>query len=287
MADLLLGKPVADALVEKIRTGADLLASRGPRPRLAVLRVGDRPDDISYERGLFKRAEACGVEVASFTFAQDATENDMAQVIERINADNAFHGCLMFRPLPKTMDEEFLSNLLVPTKDVDGMTRNSLAMLMEGRGAGFAPCTAAAVLEICDFYNVPLEGAKVCVVGRSLVIGKPVAQLLLARNATVTQCHSRTVDVPGAMRAADVVVVATGRAKAYGADCFREGQVVIDVGINVDAEGKLCGDVDFDAVEPIVSAITPVPRGVGSVTTSVLMKHVVERAATLEKLAQD
>ena len=184
----------------------------------------------------------------------------------------------MFRPLPGHLDEDLACEALDPAKDVDGIGRGALASVFVGRGAGFAPCTAAACIEVLDAYGIDLAGKKAVVVGRSLVVGRPMSMLLLERNATVTMCHTHTADLAATVRDADIVVFATGRAKAYGPECFRPGQTVLDVGINVDEEGNLCGDVDFDAVESIVDAITPVPRGIGGVTTSVLMKHVVEAA---------
>ena len=184
----------------------------------------------------------------------------------------------MFRPLPEQFDEEAVCDALDPAKDVDGIGRGSMAAVFTGRGPGYAPCTAAACIEMLDAYDIPIAGKRVVVVGRSLVVGKPVSVLLLDRHATVTTCHSRTGDLPAIVRKGDVVILATGRAKAYGRDFFHPGQTVLDVGINVDEAGNLCGDADFDAIEPIVDAITPVPRGIGGVTTGMLMKHVVEAA---------
>ena len=282
MATTLLGKPVADALVEQLKERVASLGERGCVPGLAILRVGERPDDLSYERGALKRADECGIAVKQLVLPADATTEDLLEAVDGINADPAIHGCLMFRPLPRGVDEALVCERLEPAKDVDGMTRGSLARVISGKGAGFAPCTAAACIDVLEHYGVALEGARAVVVGRSLVIGKPVAHMLLDRNATVMISHSRTPQLPEVMKEADIVVCATGRARAYGADCFREGQTVIDVGINFDEEGKLCGDVDFDNVEPIVGAITPVPRGVGSVTTAALMRNVVQAAENVQ-----
>ncbi|MEE8721882.1 MAG: bifunctional 5,10-methylenetetrahydrofolate dehydrogenase/5,10-methenyltetrahydrofolate cyclohydrolase [Eggerthellaceae bacterium] len=278
MARLLLGKPVADHLTEATRAAADELASAGTPPCLAIVRVGERPDDLSYERGALKRAEKAGVAVHSFVLDADAATDDVLAVISQVNADPTIHGCLMFRPLPRAIDEAAVLAALDASKDVDGSTNGALGSLFTDEKRGFAPCTAAACIELLDYYDVPLDSANVVVVGRSMVIGKPVALLALGRNATVTICHSHTADLASVMRGADIVICATGRAKAYGAECFAPGQIVLDVGINVDDEGALCGDVDADAVEPIVDALTPVPRGIGSVTTAVLMGHVVEAA---------
>ena len=275
MADLLLGKPVADAMAADIVARAKALTASGKQPTLAIVRVGERPDDLTYERSAMKRADACGVAVKQFVLPADASTDDVLAAVAAVNSDDSIHGCLLFRPLPEGIDEQTVCNALDPAKDIDGITRGSLATLLAGTGEGFAPCTAAACIDILDHYGINPQGKKAVVLGRSLVIGKPVALMLLARNATVTVCHSRTQDLASAVRNADIVVCATGRARAYGADLFAPGQTVLDVGINFDDEGNLCGDADFDAVESVVSAITPVPRGVGSVTTVAMLRNVV------------
>lgn len=278
MAQLLTGKEVSAALKEKMAVQVQDLTAAGKTPTLAILRVGERPDDLSYERSAMKVAAGLGIEARQFVLPADASQDDIAAAIDRINADDSIHGCLMFRPLPKGIDETALCNRLAVEKDMDGIGLPALAAIFAGTGQGYAPCTAQACVEMCDYYQVPLQGKHVVVVGRSLVIGKPVSMLFLQKNATVTICHSRSENLSEITRQADIVVLATGRAKAYGAEYFSAGQTVLDVGINVDAEGNLCGDVDFDAVEPLVAAITPVPRGVGSVTTALLMQHVVQAA---------
>lgn len=275
MADLLLGKPVADAMAADIVARAKALTASGKQPTLAIVRVGERPDDLTYERSAMKRADACGIAVKQFVLPVDASTDDVLAAVATVNSDDSIHGCLLFRPLPEGIDEQAVCNALDPAKDIDGITRGSLATLLAGTGEGFAPCTAAACIDILDHYGIDPQGKKAVVLGRSLVIGKPVALMLLARNATVTVCHSRTQDLASAVRDADIVVCATGRACAYGADLFAPGQTVLDVGINFDDEGNLCGDADFDAVESVVSAITPVPRGVGSVTTVAMLRNVV------------
>lgn len=275
MADLLLGKPVADAMAADIVARAKALTASGKQPTLAIVRVGERPDDLTYERSAMKRADACGIAVKRFVLPADASTDDVLAAVAAVNSDDSIHGCLLFRPLPEGIDEQTVCNALDPAKDIDGITRGSLATLLAGTGEGFAPCTAAACVDILDHYGIDPQGKKAVVLGRSLVIGKPVALMLLARNATVTVCHSRTQDLASAVRDADIVVCATGRARAYGADLFAPGQTVLDVGINFDDEGNLCGDADFDAVESVVSAITPVPRGVGSVTTVAMLRNVV------------
>lgn len=275
MADLLLGKPVADAMAADIVARAKALTASGKQPTLAIVRVGERSDDLTYERSAMKRADACGIAVKQFVLPADASTDDVLAAVATVNSDDSIHGCLLFRPLPEGIDEQAVCNALDPAKDIDGITRGSLATLFAGTGEGFAPCTAAACIDILDHYGINPQGKKAVVLGRSLVIGKPVALMLLARNATVTVCHSRTQDLASAVCDADIVVCATGRARAYGADLFAPGQTVLDVGINFDDEGNLCGDADFDAVESVVSAITPVPRGVGSVTTVAMLRNVV------------
>ena len=199
-------------------------------------------------------------------------------MINEVNKDDAIHGVLMFRPLPKHINQKVVENALAAEKDVDCQTDASLGGVFTGQKVGFPPCTPQPCMEILDHYGIDCTGKKAVVIGRSLVVGKPAAMMLIQKNATVTVCHTRTVDMPSVTREADIVIVAAGRAGVVGAEYVSEGQTVIDVGINVNAEGKLCGDCDYAAVEPIVDAITPVPGGVGSVTTSVLVGHVVEAA---------
>ena len=281
MAELLKGKPVADAINERTKSDVLDLKSRGINPTLAILRVGERPDDLSYERGAMKRCEAVGVAVKSVVLPEDISEADFMGELDILNKDNSVHGILMFRPLPSQIDSEKARCAIDPKKDVDGCTDGSLAGVFIGNDTGFAPCTAQAAIEILKYYNVELKGKKVAVIGRSLVIGRPVAMMLMHENATVTICHTKTVDVPAITRDADIIIAASGQMESVGLDYVREdeSQILIDVGIGWnEAKGKLCGDADFDEVEPRVSAITPVPGGVGSVTTSILVSHVVEAA---------
>lgn len=280
MSELMLGLPVAKAINERLLPQIAELKAKGTCPKLAILRVGERPDDLSYERGALKRCDTLGIEAEVIQVPDDvATTESLIAAVQDLNARDDVHGVLMFRPLPRSIDQQAVCEALDPAKDVDCLTSGSLYGVFANKPRGFAPCTAEAVVELLDFYGVNLDGADVCVVGRSLVIGKPVSVMLQARNATVTMCHTHTADLAAHCRAAQIVVAAAGHAKTVGADCVREGQVIVDVGINWDeAAQKLVGDVDFDAVEPVVAAVTPVPRGVGSVTTAVLAKHVVEAA---------
>ena len=247
-------------------------------PTLCMVRVGDNPSDMSYERGASKRCETLGVACKQIHLPEDVSQEELLSVIEDVNQDPDIHGLLLFRPLPKHLDQALIENALDPAKDVDCMTDLSMSGVFTGKQIGFPPCTPQACMEILDHYGYDCTGKKAVVIGRSLVVGKPAAMMLIKKNATVTICHTRTKDMPAVTRDADLIIVAAGRAGVIGADYVREGQTIIDVGINVNAEGKLCGDVDFAAVEPVVDAITPVPGGVGTVTTSVLVGHVADAA---------
>lgn len=278
MATILKGAAVTAALNQSLTERTSALKEKGILPTLAIVRVGERGDDISYEKGAIKRCEKIGVGVKQFLLPADVPEETLLATIEEINADPAIHGCLLFRPLPGHIDGERIRRALAPQKDVDGITDGSLAGVFSGSGEGYPPCTAQACMEILDHYGYPLQGKKAVVVGRSLVVGKPAAMLLLQKNATVTVCHTRTADMPALCREAEVLIVAAGKAGVVGKEYLSPGQVVIDVGIHVLEDGKLTGDVKFEEAEPIVEAITPVPGGVGAVTTSVLIGHVVEAA---------
>ena len=278
MAQLLKGAPVAAAITENLIRRAQALRSEGVLPKLAMLRIGERTDDVAYERAAARRCESVGIQTERIVLPADCTEQDVISALRRINSDDTIHGCLMFRPLPKHLNERRICEALTPSKDVDGMTFASLTTVFTRSGEGFAPCTAQSVVELLDHYGVGIEGTRTAVIGRSLVIGRPVAMLLLARNATLTMCHTRTKDLPAVCREAELLVVASGHAGAVTKDYVNQDQVVIDVGINAAPDGGVCGDVLFDEVEPIVRSISPVPSGVGAVTTAVLCKHVIEAA---------
>ena len=279
MAELWKGAPAAAALTGRLTEQAAALRERGISPTLAIVRVGERPEDLSYERGALKRCEKIGISVKQFILSASAAQDELLETIRQVNESPEIHGCLLFRPLPGHMDEAAICAALSPAKDVDGVTPGSLAGVFSGSGQGFPPCTAQACIELLEHYGCDLSGKRAVVVGRSLVIGRPVAMLLLQRNATVTLCHTRTADLATECRRADVLIAAAGRAGVIGADCIAPGQIIIDVGINADEDGNLVGDVDFAAAESVVRAITPVPGGVGAVTTSVLAQHVLEAAA--------
>ena len=287
MAKQLLGKEVNEALVASLQTRTAALKEKGITPCLGIIRLGENPSDLSYEKGATKRAEEVGVAVKNYILPENASKEDVLKVIDEVNADNSVHGVLMFRPLPKHLkaDQDEICNRLAPCKDVDSMTHMSNAGVFEGQDLGYAPCTPAACMEILDYYGIDCKGKNAVVIGRSLVVGKPAAMMLMAKNATVTVCHTRTVNTAEICKGADIIVTAAGVLNSLTKDFVREGQIVIDVSMNWNPEkittkgkGGMSGDCVFDEVEPIVEAITPVPGGVGAVTTTVLMKHVVEAA---------
>lgn len=274
--DILKGLPVANAINEKLME--QVKSIEGPLPHLAIIRVGERPDDCSYERGAVKKMDKVGVRCTTYTFDADIDNETFQAEFDKINENPDIDGILMLRPLPKQLDEKQIENKIDPRKDLDGISPLNLAKVYAGDESGYAPCTAEAVIEMLDYAGIDIKGKRVTVVGRSLVIGKPVSMLLMKRNATVTVCHTKTVDMAGTCKNAEILVAAAGSAHMIKKEYVADGAVVIDVGINVDDEGNLCGDVDFDAISDIAAAATPVPGGVGSVTTSVLAKHLVKAA---------
>ena len=274
--EILKGLPVANAINEKLME--QVKSIEGPLPHLAIIRVGERPDDCSYERGAVKKMDKVGVRCTTYTFDADIDNDTFQAEFDKINENPDIDGILMLRPLPKQLDEKQIENKIDPRKDLDGISPLNLAKVYAGDESGYAPCTAEAVIEMLDYAGIDIKGKRVTVAGRSLVIGKPVSMLLMKRNATVTVCHTKTVDMAGTCKNAEILVAAAGSARMIKKEYVADGAVVIDVGINVDDEGNLCGDVDFDAISDIAAAATPVPGGVGSVTTSVLAKHLVKAA---------
>jgi len=284
MAEILKGADVVSALNSKMIANIETLKAMDITATMAIIRVGERADDVSYEKTAIKRCETVGVAVRSIVLPEDVEQSKLIRNVMDLNNDNSVHGVLLFRPLPKHLSDEAVRAVLKPEKDIDGITDGSLAGVFTGTGSGFAPCTAQACMEILDYFNIDCKGKRAVVIGRSLVVGKPVAMMLMGRNATVTVCHTRTVDIPSVARNAEILIVAAGQMEGITKEFFSPGQIVIDVGINWnDKKGKLCGDVNFEDAEPIVAAITPVPGGVGTVTTSVLVSHVVEAAMHLSK----
>lgn len=272
---LLLGKPVADEIKSELITKVAHLKSQGIEPKLTILRVGDKPDDLAYQTGATKVMESLGILVQLVHLPENSPSQEVEDLMVQFNEDKSIHGVLMLRPLPKHMNESKIRNLIDPKKDVDCMSTLALAGVLEPELADKKPCTPQAVIEILKFYNVEMAGKNAVVLGRSTVIGKPVALLLTQENATVTLCHSKTQNLKEICKNADILVAAMGKAKFVDKDFVKPGAVVLDVGINVDENGKLVGDVDMDSVMDMVSKITPVPRGVGSVTTTLLAKNLL------------
>ena len=272
------GKEVADKIVEEIKVKVEELKGKGIDPKLAILRVGAREDDLAYERGVLKRFESAGVEVEVTAVDAGISQEELDKTFDGINNDPKVHGILVFRPLPKGLSDEHMRRTIDPGKDSDFMDIRNMENVLAGVPDCAAPCTAEAVMALIKHYNIETKGRKVTVVGRSLVIGKPVALLLTTANATVTVCHTKTADIEAECRNADIIVACCGVAKMITDKFVKPGQTVIDVGMNVDEEGRLCGDVDYEKVAETAAAVTPVPGGVGSITTAILLRHVVDNA---------
>ena len=271
----LKGQDVVNSMTQNMRAELENLSSP---VCLAIVRVGEKPDDISYERGAKKRMEKIGIECRCYTYPEDISDAEFKREFAKINAEPTVNGILLLRPLPKHIDENAVCNMIDFEKDVDCINPVNIEKVFVNDNTGFLPCTAAAVMKCLEFANVELAGKNVTIVGRSLVVGKPLSMLMLAKNATVTICHSKTRDLKAECKRADILVSCMGRAKMIDAEYVKEGAVVIDVGINVDENGNLCGDIDFDSVAPHASLITPVPGGVGSVTTAVLAEQTIKAA---------
>lgn len=271
----LRGKKVSDGIKEYVSKELETLSFV---PKLAIVRVGENPDDMSYERGATKKLKSFGLDVASYVFPQDISDEDFKKAFKDINEDDEVTGILLLRPLPRTINEKDIENMIDPKKDLDGISPINIAKVFAGDTTGFSPCTAEAVIEVLKAYDIKLTGKRVTVVGRSMVVGKPVSMLLLKENATVTMTHTRTADLKKTCSDAEIVIAAAGRAKMLNSDYCGQDAVMIDVGINVDENGKLCGDVDYATLDGKASAATPVPGGVGTVTTAVLAKHLIQAA---------
>ena len=271
----LRGKKVSDGIKEYVSKELETLSFV---PKIAIVRVGENPDDMSYERGATKKLKSFGLDVASYVFPQDISDEEFKKAFRDINEDDEVTGILLLKPLPRTINEKDIENMINPKKDLDGISPINIAKVFAGDTTGFSPCTAEAVIEVLKAYDIELTGKRVTVVGRSMVVGKPVSMLLLKENATVTMTHTRTVDLKKTCSNAEIVIAAAGRAKMLNSDYCGQDAVMIDVGINVDENGKLCGDVDYATLDGKASAATPVPGGVGTVTTAVLAKHLIQAA---------
>ncbi len=273
--NLLKGADVVNAMNQQMK---DELTTMSRIPRLAIIRVGEKPDDISYERGAMKRMETIGLRCTTHTYHEDITNEDFQKEFSIINSDEDVDGILLLCPLPKHIDQKAIEQMIDPAKDMDGISPVNMAKVYAGDKTGYAPCTAEAVMEMLDFADIDLTGKRVTIVGRSLVVGKPLSMLMIGKNATITVCHTKTKNMSETCKNAEVLVAAAGRAKMLNADYVGKDAIVIDVGINMDENFKLCGDVDIDTITDIASLATPVPGGVGTVTTSVLAKHVMRAA---------
>ena len=281
MSELLLGAPVAQAIRASLSARVAALKASGRPPKLAILRCGADSSALAYERAALRSCEQSDILVEKIALPWTTTTRELEREIERVNDDGTIHGVLVLRPLPRQIDTQRVFQRLRADKDVDGLTVPSLARVFVGSGSGFAPCTPEACLAMLDHYGVSLSGARVVIVGRSLIVGRPLSMLLCARDATVTLCHSKTHKLPALCREADILIVTAGHAALVDEHFVHPGQVILDVGVNESFDGTICGDVAFKRVSPLVRAISPVPRGVGTVTTAVLAKHVVEAAEKL------
>ncbi|NFN87829.1 bifunctional 5,10-methylenetetrahydrofolate dehydrogenase/5,10-methenyltetrahydrofolate cyclohydrolase [Clostridium sporogenes] len=278
MTKILYGNEVALKIKEDLKLRIDKLKEKNIIPKLAILRMGNKQDDIAYERSIIKSCEKLNIETKVEELKEDILEEDFLKLMERLNNEKDIHGILVFRPYPKHLNENIINSSISLNKDVDCMHPLNLERIFEGDLDGFMPCTPEAVIEMLKYYDIDLKGKNIVIINRSMVVGKPLSMMSLAHNATVTICHSKTIDLQSITKKADIVVTAIGKAKLIKEEYFNEDSIVIDVSINVDENGKLCGDVDFENVQDKVKAITPVPKGVGSVTTTLLLKHIVEAA---------
>lgn len=274
---LLLGTTVAKDKTEQLREKVEELHKQGIKPKLVMMRVGDKADDLAYQRSALSRMEKVNILSEVQEFPNDVTEEVFLRQLEENNQNDEVHGILIFLPLPKHLDLKKVKECISPDKDIDAISPINIARLMNAEEC-FVPCTPKAVMELLSYYNIPLQGKHVVVIGRSMVVGKPVSMLLLNENATVTMTHSKTTNLHELTKSADIIVCALGKSKFLTEEYVSPHSIVIDVGINVDETGALTGDADTEQILPIVKAITPVPRGVGSVTTVMLAKQVIESA---------
>ena len=276
MAETIMkGAEVIASMKEKLLKEVEMIRSHGIEPTMDIVRVGARPEDLAYERGARKRIEGLGIKFIVTELPEDIRQKDFEAEFRKVNDDPEINGIMLFRPLPEHLDETPVDLMINPVKDMDCMSPVNIAKVFSGDETGFAPCTPEAVMDMLDFYDIDLKGKRVTIVGRSMVVGKPLSMLMLKKHATVTICHTRTVDLAETCRNAEIVAAAAGKANMITADMVSDGSIVVDVGINVDEDGKLCGDVAYDEVEKKASYISPVPGGVGGVTSSVLAKHVI------------
>lgn len=273
---IISGKEVAEHITAGIKDEIEELKTKNKRlPKLVVIRVGEKPDDISYQKGAVKRMDMVGILHEEICFEENVSKEEFYEKFDKINNDENVDGILVLRPLPKHLDEDRLIHIINPAKDVDAISPTNLGRIMIGDRNSFAPCTAAGVIEILKYTGIKIKGKRVTIIGRSNVVGRPLALLFISEDATVTVCHSLTEDIKQAGKNAEILVASCGKAKLINSEYVAENAVVIDVGINLDENGKLCGDVDIKDIEAVAAACTPVPGGVGAVTTSMLAKQVL------------
>ena len=285
MAKLLKGSEAVEAKCKELRKKVKRLNNEGTEPALAIIRVGSDPDNMAYERGIIKRAEQLGIKVEHYTMDEDSSETTVIALIRRLNFDDDIHGVLLMRPLPEHMNDNRVRMALDPSKDLDGITDVSIAGVFAGTNRGFPPCTPSGCVELLNHYGIEISGKKAVIIGRSMVTGRPLAMMLMRKNATVTICHSHTSpeDLIKYCKNADLIFVMVGQPKTLRIEHVRPGQVIVDIGINLDKDGKLCGDTDFDNIQPVVRAITPVPGGVGAMTSVMLMEHLITASVRARK----
>lgn len=283
MGILLKGKPVADSIVARVKDEAEELRRNNIIPKLKIIRVGEREDDLAYERAAVKRMKSANIDCEVLALPLNIDKETFEDEIKNVVNDNSVHGILVFRPLPKQLNEKDIRFIISPEKDIDCLNPINAAKILEGDKSGFPPCTARAAMEILKYYNIDISGKEATVIGRSMVVGKPLSMMLLKENSTVTICHSKTENLPQVAKRADILIAAIGKSKMITKEYIKENSTVIDVGINADDEGNITGDVNTEDCIEKAAFITPVPAGVGSVTTAVLADHVVKACRLLNK----
>lgn len=282
--NIIKGKPVADKITENLIKEVEELKKDNITPKIAIIRIGENPDDISYERGAINRCTKIGIDVDNIVLEDGISEEKYIEAIKKLNNDIKVNGILCLRPLPKNIDENKVKYIIDIEKDVDCFNPMNTSKLFEGDKDGYYPCTPEAVMEILKHYKVDLVGKKAVILGRSSIVGKPVLMMLMQENATITICHSRTKNLKEEAKKADILIVAIGKAKLVDESYIKDGATVVDVGINIDESGNLCGDVDTNSILGKAKMVTPVPGGVGSVTTSILAKHIVRACKKQNKI---
>lgn len=276
MTEILKGKPVADMIKADMSKKIEDFRAKGIAPKISIVRLGEDPSDISYEKAILKVSANLNIDSEVFNIARESTTEELLALMDKLNKDEKIHGILVFRPLPKQIDAEKVASFINPDKDIDCMNPINLEAIFEGKKDSFEPATPRAAVEILGRTGYDYQGKNAVIINRSMVVGKPLAMMLLNENATVTICHSKTKDLKAACKSADVVFTALGRAKMLDKSYFNEDSIIIDVGVSMDKDGKISGDADYDNLLDYVAKITPVPGGVGSITTTILLNQVLK-----------